>query len=242
MLKVFDTEEQLAEKLAREMKEQLRAEENPVFCLASGSTPAQTYRRFAGDAETLQYIRKLKIVSLDEWVGVGREVDGSCYQMLYRDLFRYLPLEDDQICFFETLQENLEAECRRIDAYIQRHPITFSLMGVGMNGHIGLNEPGGAVKDHSSVVPLSETTKIIARKYFSQEQILEQGITLGLRQIMDSKRVVVVITGSHKQEIVKTIFQGGSDDRLPVQELLGRENIDFYLDKKAYLLAEDNRA
>lgn len=239
MVKVFYTEEQLAEKLACEMTEQLKSEENPVFCLASGSTPAKTYRRFVEDAETLQSIKKLKIVSLDEWVGVGREVDGSCYQMLNRDLFRYLPLEENQICFFETSHGNLEEECRRIDAYIKEHPITFSLMGVGMNGHIGLNEPGGAVKDHSSVVPLSETTKTVARKYFAEEQVLTQGITLGLQQIMDSKRVVVVITGSHKQEIVKRIFTGGSEEKLPVQELLGRGNIDFYLDKEAYLLAGD---
>lgn len=239
MVKIFDTEEELAKVLSEEMAEQLKNEEHPVFCLAAGSTPAKTYRRFVEKEEIKEYLPKLRFVGLDEWVGVAREADGSCYQMLNQDLFQYLSLEDGQIQFFEAESGDLQKECERIDNYVKGHPITFSLMGVGMNGHIGLNEPGAEVRNYSSVVPLSETTKTVGQKYFEKGQVLTEGITLGLQQIMDSKRVVVVITGAHKKEMVKKLFEECTADKMPVQELLGKDNIDFYLDKEAVSLAEN---
>lgn len=235
MIRIFESEEELAEAIAFEMKEQLETKENPVFCLASGSTPGKSYQKFARENVGNEKLEKLKFVSLDEWVGIKWTTNGSCYQMLERDLFQYLPLKKEQIIFFETWDGDLNKECKRIDTFIQENPITFSLMGVGMNGHIGLNEPGSQVKNHSSVVPLSDTTQKVARKYFTEPLVFEEGITIGLQQIIDSERVVVVITGSHKKEIVKEIIDN-PDAALPAQKLLGYQHIDFFFDKEAAAL------
>lgn len=236
MIKIFETEEKLAEAIALEMKQQLETKEHPVFCLASGSTPAKSYQKFVETCSIKEELKNLKFVSLDEWVGVESSMTGSCYQMLEEDLFQYLPLEQEQITFFETKNSNLMTECGRIDEFIKENPITFSLMGVGMNGHIGLNEPGTMVKDFSSIIPLSDTTKAVAQKYFIEPVSLEQGITIGLQQVIDSERVIVVITGSHKKEIVKEIIEIPND--LPAQKLMGFEHIDFYFDKEAAKLLD----
>lgn len=232
MIKIFESEEEVANEIAREMKEYLFHDTNPVFCLASGSTPQKSYRKFADEVAMNSKIKQLKIVSLDEWVGIDRNSEGSCYQMLHQDLFSLLHLDSDQIEFFDATHPDLEQECLRIDRFIDNNPISFSLMGVGMNGHIGLNEPGCPVLNHSSVVDLSETTRQVAQKYFDQPTELEQGITLGLSQVTGSKRVVVAITGERKAEIVKEIF-GNPDAKLPAQQLLGFEHIDFFLDSEA---------
>ena len=202
----------------------------PVFCLASGSTPAKGYELFAQNNK--QSLDNLKIVSLDEWVGIEQENVGSCYQMLNQDLFSKLDLISEQITFYDGTASNLNDECGRIDNFIQQNPITFSLMGVGMNGHIGLNEPRFPVVEKSSIVELSATTKTVAQKYFTKKTELQLGITLGLKQIINSERVLVVITGEHKAEIVKEIFTNPLA-QLPAQELLGYEQIDFYLDEAA---------
>lgn len=86
--------------------------------------------------------------------------------------------------------------------------------------------------DHSSVIPLSETTKVVAQKYFDEPTSLSDGITLGLIQIIKSSRVIVAITGERKADIVKQIFDN-PDAKLPAQELLGYKHIDFFLDKSA---------
>lgn len=232
MLRIFDTEEELAQEIARLMLEHLAQDETPVFCLASGSTPQISYRKFAEQVGQEPGMKRLRVVSLDEWVGIDRSSEGSCYQMLNQDLFSLIPIESDRIEFFDGTQLDLQAECARIDRYIERYPITFSLMGVGMNGHIGLNEPGYPVLNHSSVVELSATTREVAQKYFDRPTALTQGITLGLGQVAASGRVIVAITGARKAGIVREILRN-PDAKLPAQQLLGHGHIDFFLDKEA---------
>ncbi|REE56308.1 6-phosphogluconolactonase/glucosamine-6-phosphate isomerase/deaminase [Paenibacillus taihuensis] len=232
MIRIFETEEELAREIAREMQQRLTEDEQPVFCLASGSTPQKSYAQFARDIDREGRVKDLRIVSLDEWVGIDRSSEGSCYQMLNQDLFSLIPLESEQIEFFDGTAADLAQECSRIDRYIEQYPITFSLMGVGMNGHIGLNEPGSPVLDCSSVVELSATTKEVAQKYFHERTVLTEGITLGLGQVIRSRRVITAITGERKAEIVREIFCN-PDAKLPAQALLGYEHIDFFLDAKA---------
>lgn len=232
MIKVFSSEDEVANEIAKEMHWHLEHDVNPVFCLASGSTPKKSYGKFVNTISCESRIKELKFVSLDEWVGIARESEGSCYQMLYEDLFSLIQLDDEQIEFFDGKATDLQMECKKIDSFIENNPITFSLMGIGMNGHVGLNEPGSAVLDYSCVVDLSEKTTEIAQKYFFQQTELEKGITIGLNQVIKSNRVIVVITGDHKASIVRDIFTN-SENRLPAQELLGYEHIDFFLDEKA---------
>lgn len=232
MIRIFDNEEEVANEIAREMKDRLFNDQHPVFCLASGSTPQKSYQKFSNDADIHSKIKRLHIVSLDEWVGIDKSSEGSCYQMLNQDLFSQISLDGSQIEFFNGTSPDIEQECLRMDRFIEQHPITFSLMGVGMNGHIGLNEPGSPILNRSSVVELSEITKTVAQKYFHKQTELKQGITLGLEQIANSKRVVVVITGERKADIVKEILTN-PDAQLPAQRLLGYEHIDFYLDAAA---------
>ncbi|QHT63552.1 glucosamine-6-phosphate deaminase [Paenibacillus lycopersici] len=240
MIRIFETEAELARAIADEMLRNLTHEADPVFCLASGSTPQKSYREFADAVDPAGPIKSLRIVSLDEWVGIGRGSEGSCFQMMNADLFSLLPLDESRIVFYDGTKADLKAECERIDRFIERHPITFSLMGVGMNGHIGLNEPGCPVLNNSSVVELAETTRVVGQKYFKAGAKLEQGITLGLGQISASKRVVVAITGEHKAAIVREIF-GNPQAKLPAQELLGFEHIDFFLDGAAAKYLDGNK-
>jgi len=238
MVKIFENEQLVAEAIANEMLRHLEAE-FPVFCLASGSTPSKGYDLFAkAVASKIVSLKRLKFVSLDEWVGIDKDNIGSCYQMLNEDLFQKLDLESDQVIFYDGVATDVSLECQRIDGFVNECGITFSLMGVGMNGHIGLNEPGFPKEFGSSVVKLSDTTKEVAQKYFKEKTVLEEGITLGLGQIINSKRVIVVVTGAHKAQIVKEIFEKKSAD-IPASQLLGYDHIDFYLDAEAVKYALD---
>lgn len=230
MIKIFTDEAAVAAQIAADMSAGLDVEA-PVFCLASGSTPAKGYKMFYETYGNDERLSKLNIVSLDEWVGIEKHNNGSCYGMLDTDLFKHLNMLDEQIVFYDGTGD-LTLECARVDEFIEKNPMTFSLMGVGMNGHIGLNEPGFVDLDKSSVVGLSPTTKTVAQKYFDEPTVLEEGITLGLFQIIKSERVLVVITGAHKADIVKKIIED-KDATLPATRLLGFEHITFYLDEAA---------
>ncbi|MFV0502376.1 MAG: 6-phosphogluconolactonase [Lachnospirales bacterium] len=232
MLKIFTTEKELAYAVFKIMQEQLENEKKPVFSLAAGSTPKKIYNIFSSEYANDKSLSSLKIVSLDEWVNVAKTTKGSCYQMLNEDLFKNIILKKENIIFFETVNKNLKEECKRIDDFITKNPITFSLMGVGINGHIGLNEPMDTIKNFSSIVELSDKTKETATKYFKEKINITHGITLGLGQIIKAKKTIVVITGIHKKEIVKEIFEG-EKNTLPAQALLDYQHIDFFIDETA---------
>ncbi|MDR0299810.1 MAG: 6-phosphogluconolactonase [Streptococcaceae bacterium] len=232
MLKIFETEEELAKTVATEMLAQLKEEAQPTFCLAAGGTTSSALQMFAAQAKDLPELSKFNFVSLDEWVGVPSDMIGTCYQMLNDDLFKRLPLKDNQVTFFQTKDRELSLECAKLDKVIAQSPITYSLMGVGMNGHIGLNEPGMPILAQASLVELSETTKRVMQKYFTEEVNLQQGISLGLGQLVKSKRMVVALIGEHKAEIAKKILEE-PEANLPAQYFLNREHVDFYLDQAA---------
>jgi len=241
MIRIFENEKKAAQVIASEMAEVLKDEEYPLFCLAAGGTPRTSYQEFIKICKKDDLISKAEFIGLDEWVGVPSETVGSCYQMLDEDLFKHLPIDKEQIHFFDTMVADLEGECQKADEFLKKHKISYSLMGVGMNGHIGLNEPDALIKDYCSIVELSEITKDVAPKYFKEKVVLEEGITLGIKQIIDSKRVVVAIFGKHKASIVKKIIEENTTEDIPAKTFLGHSHIDFFLDEDAAGLLIDRR-
>lgn len=125
MIRIYDSEDEVADEIAKELKAHSIIDEYPVFCLASGTTPQKSYRQFAELIDNDERIKKLKFVSLDEWVGIERASEGSCYQMLNQDLFSLLSMENSQVEFFDRMSSDLQQECARIDRFIDQHPITF---------------------------------------------------------------------------------------------------------------------
>lgn len=124
----------------------------------------------AQQAGTADFSR-CRFVSLDEWIGLGREDVGSCLQTLSDELFQPLALRNEQIVFFDGQAADLQNECRRIDAVIAAHGgLDLVVLGVGMNGHIGFNEPGVNGEQNSHIEPLDEVTRTIAPKYFNRPQ------------------------------------------------------------------------
>ena len=89
------------------------------------------------------------------------------------------------------------------------------LVGLGMNGHIGLNEPGVSFDQYSHVVDLDPVTKVVGQKYFKTEKRLERGITLGLKHLMEAKCVILIASGRNKAEIVKKLVETDVTNQLP---------------------------
>ena len=126
-------------------------------------------------------------LSLDEWVGMNGEDEGSCRFHLNNQLFNPLNVKEDHIGFFDGQEKDLERECDKIENFITGHGgIDIAILGLGMNGHVGMNEPGTSLSLRSHVTELDSLTKKIGQKYFKKEQELSKGITLGLATLHGS--------------------------------------------------------
>lgn len=203
--------------------------------LPGGDTPMGIFRYLVEAAkEERVNLSKCAFVSLDEWENLGYETKGSCVQTLYDALYNKLPIDKEkQVCFFNG-KADLKEECRRIDNFIFEHGnIDIAVLGIGMNGHIGFNEPGIDENQYSTVVELDDVTQSVSVKYFGEQLNIRHGITLGMKHFFESKEVILIADSARKADIVKQLVEGEITNHIPASLIRKVEGSVLYTDEDA---------
>ncbi len=208
--KIFIDNNALSDFLAEQMIELIQRKPNALICFASGNSPRNTAAHFVQKVKDRNIdVSSFFFIGLDEWVGVPPTLSGSCHNDFKNWLFEPLGITDAQIHLFDGMSSNLDEECKLMDAFIQKHDsIDMMVVGIGMNGHIGFNEPGSNFEAKSHVVPLDEITATVGQKYFEQPMKLEFGITLGFQHLLSAKEVYLIANGDAKAEVIKKAVEG----------------------------------
>ena len=219
-IKTFNTKKALGEEVLGEIEKIVHLKKDAVLCLAAGHTSLELFRLMveAYNGKQIDFSQCL-FVGLDEWVGLGRGDDGSCIDFVYKNLFGPLNIQEEKIIFYDG-KSDLAKECAKIDQRIKEiGGIDFMLLGIGMNGHLGLNEPGTSFDKYSHVVVLDNTTKEVGQKYFCEKSLITKGITMGMRNLDSCKRIVLIATGEHKKTIVNKLVHSPITNDLPATYL-----------------------
>ena len=193
-----------------------------VLGLATGSTPVGAYRQLAAwNREGLLSFRSVSSVNLDEYKGLGPDHDQSYRYFMDRNLFDHVDICRDRTYVPDGLAADPEAECRRYDALVASLGGTdLQLLGLGHNGHIGFNEPGGVFVKETHVVDLTERTiEANARFFVNRDEVPRQALTMGIGAIMAAKRVLVAVSGADKAEAVRRAFAGPITPAVPASIL-----------------------
>ena len=206
-----------------------------LLCIAGGETPYGLFKYLIEASKNGKVdFSKCKFVGLDEWVGLGRKTRGSCQETLYNNFFDLLPIKEDQICIFNGLSENLESECKRVDKFISDNGnIDLMVLGIGMNGHIGFNEPNVPIDTYCHVVDLDPITKDVSVKYFDEALDVKQGISLGMKTINESDTILLMANEERKAEIVRKTVNEEKTPLVPSSLLKDFPKLYFFLDKAA---------
>lgn len=203
-----------------------------LLCLAAGDTATATYAEMARMHKA--DFRQCRLVGLDEWAGLEETAVGSCKKYIVENVIQPLELKPENVVFFDACAEDLQRECDMVNQYLRDNgPIDISLMGVGMNGHIALNEPGCNFAEEAHTVKLADTTKQVAVKYFHRETPVTEGITLGLKQIWDSHLLIVMANMERKREIMRAAMYGEVTCDVPASYLQIHPNCIVSLDEAA---------
>ncbi len=195
---------ELSQAVAQNVIDCVKAKPDALICIAGGDTPLGVFAALveAQNQGRVDFSRT-QFLGLDEWLGLGLADKGSCREMVWHHFFDKLTLREEQICFFDGLTRDPQAECKRVDGYIEKHgPIDCIVLGIGMNGHIGFNEPGASPENTCHVVDLDPITQTVSVKYFGTPREVKQGISLGLKTILASKKIVLMASGEKKAAIV----------------------------------------
>ena len=206
-----------------------------MLCFPAGETSVGTFEDLVRLQSKGQVnFSKCKIVGLDEWVQLGERKNENCYHFLKTNLFDHIKIDSRNICFFNGEADDLQYECKLTDEFIKTNGgIDLMLLGVGMNGHIGLNEPGTSFDKYSHIVELDDVTKSVGQKYFSVNTILSRGITLGMQHVMETKTVILQVSGREKSPIVKRLLETGVTTDFPVSKIKQHPNAFLHIDSEA---------
>lgn len=232
---VSENYQEMSEKAAHKIITAVNDKPDSLMCLAAGSTPTGTLDLLVKAQENGEVdFSRCSFVGLDEFVGLTWQDEGSCYRYINEKFFLPLNIPDERIHFFNGAAKDLIAECEAADIFIEDHGgIDVLLLGVGVNGHLALNEPYINKDLNSHVTDLDQVTKVVGQKYFSKETTLEKGITIGLKQMLEAKLSIVIASGLAKKEAISALLRGEYDEKFPVSIMNLHNNSFVYVDKEA---------
>ena len=193
-----------------------------VLGLATGSTPIGTYeelvRRY--EAGRLDF-SKIKTVNLDEYRGLTKDNDQSYYYFMHSHLFDHININKNNTKVPDGMEPDALKAGQDYENIIKNYGgIDLQLLGLGNNGHIGFNEPGDEFIDKTHVVDLTESTIESNKRFFASiDDVPKQAYTMGIGSIMRAKRVLMVVNGKGKAEIVKEAFFGPITPKVPASIL-----------------------
>ena len=203
------------------MAEVVKSNPEAVLGLATGSTPLGLYALMAKDhKENGTSYQKIRTVNLDEYVGLDEKSDQSYVYFMRKNLFDQLdlPLENTNIANGKA--ENQEEECARYNALLETMQQDIQVLGIGSNGHIAFNEPGTPFDSLTHVVNLTQSTiKDNSRLFEREEDVPRQAFTMGLKNIMNAKKILVLANGASKAKAILGLMKGEVTQTLPASIL-----------------------
>ena len=201
---------------------------NCVLGLATGSTPIGTYEQLVewyhkGDLD----FSKVTSVNLDEYRGLEKSNDQSYDYFMHEHLFDKVNIHPENVNLPDGMAEDAEKECKRYEELIRSlGGVDLQLLGLGHNGHIGFNEPGAAFEKETHCVNLTERTIEANKRFFaSADDVPKQAFTMGIKTIMQAKKILVIASGEDKAEILKEAFFGPVTPAVPASILQLHNNV-----------------
>ena len=207
----------------------------PLLCVASGDSPVGLYNELVHQYTTNNLnVSAWCFVGLDEWLGMNETDEGSCKYYVNKQLFKPLNINPAHICFFDGRTADAENECSKTEQFIKQHNgIDVAIVGLGLNGHVGMNEPYTSITTRTRVSEIDPLTAQTGQKYFKNQQTLSHGLTLGLATLMEAKNIILMVSGNRKAGIVKQVVEGEISEAVPASLLRNHPGFSIYLDAAA---------
>ena len=226
--------EELSEK-AFEIMRGVVEDPNAVLGLATGSTPLGLYERMVKDhLQNGTSYRGVRAVNLDEYAGLAPTNDQSYRYFMRTNLFDRIDIKLENTYIENGLATDEEAECRRYNEILAKLPRDIQLLGIGANGHIAFNEPGTPFDSETHVVALTENTiEMNARFFASREEVPRRAFTMGIKNITDAKKVLILACGANKADAVYGLVKGKVTEALPASILQNHPDCILIADEAA---------
>lgn len=240
-MKIISTDSyyQMSRMAANLISAQVIMKPDCVLGLATGSTPVGTYEQLIrwyqkGDLD----FSSVTTINLDEYKGLSPDNDQSYRYFMNQHFFQFINIKPENTYVPDGLIADSQKACSDYNRIITKcGGIDLQLLGLGLNGHIGFNEPGAAFEKETHCVDLSESTIRANSRFFdSMELVPKQAYTMGIKTIMQAKKIVVIVNGAAKAQIVRDAFFGPITPKVPASVLQLHNDVTLIGDAEALSL------
>lgn len=227
--------EQLSVAAANIIASQVILKPNSVLGLATGSSPVGAYKELIKKYQNGELdFSNVTSVNLDEYIGLDGDNDQSYRYFMNTNLFNHVNIDKEKTFVPSGIAADIEKECKEYDDNIARlGGIDLQLLGIGLDGHIGFNEPDEVFTKATHKVTLDESTiEANARFFQSIDDVPRAAVTMGMGGIMGAKRVLLIANGESKKEIIEKAFFGPIDPKVPASILQLHSDLTVIYSKK----------
>ena len=210
-----------------------------VLGLATGSTPVGTYRQLSAWNQKGDFsFKDVRTVNLDEYLGLPPTHDQSYRYFMNTNLFDHVNIDKARTFVPDGLEPDPQKACAAYNEIIRSHGgIDLQLLGLGRNGHIGFNEPGAAFEKETHCVDLTESTIEANKRFFaSEDDVPKQAYTMGIKNIMQAKKILLIAGGEEKAEALKNSLYGPITPSVPASILQLHNDVTVIADEAALSL------
>lgn len=198
-----------------------------IMGFATGKTPIGTYKNLVKEYKKRNVdFSNVKTFNLDEYYPV-KDGDKKSYKYyMFKHLFNKVNIKKENINLLNGNTKNVKKECKNYEEKIRKNPIDFQIVGIGVNGHIGFNEPGSNLKSKTRLVNLAQDT-------IKENKYLKQALTVGISTILKSKKILLLASGNKKAKVIYNLINKKPNKSLPASFLKIHKDFIVIVDRKA---------
>jgi glucosamine-6-phosphate deaminase len=226
---------EVAEKSAALIIKEMIINDSLKIGLATGSSPIGLYKNLiAAYNSNLISFRNVITFNLDEYVGIDRKHPQSYYSFMYENLFKHIDIKEKNINIPNNDLSRMDELAAEYEGKLLGNQRDIQVLGIGKNGHIGFNEPGTALSSETFIIELDEQTRIDNSRFFrSLDEVPKYAITMGIKNIMYAKKIIMIATGKAKAKIINEAINGEIREEVPASILQLHPDLIVVLDEEA---------
>ena len=232
---VCNNAEAVADKAYEIVADIITAKPDAVLGLATGSTPVGLYRRLIeGYRQGKLSFRKIRSLNLDEYVGLPETHDQSYRYFMNDNLFDHIDIDKAETHVPCGTADDLQKAADEYTRLAASMPRDVQILGIGSNGHIAFNEPGTPFDSETHIVTLKESTRRDNARFFASiDEVPTHAVTMGIKTILNAKKIILVATGTNKADAIYDMINGPISEDCPASALRNHPDVDVIVDRDA---------
>ena len=233
---IFDTKKEASVESYKILKSLI--DENSTLGLATGSTPTDLYAEMIADYKAGNFSYKnIKSYNLDEYVGISYDHPESYHKFMDTNLFDHIDINKENTHVPDASAADLKLAVKTYQEELNNAQIDVQILGIGGNGHIGFNEPGTPFDSQTHLVELDQSTIEANARFFDKiEDVPTQAISMGIKNILDAKSILLFAYGESKAEAIAGTVEGPVTESLPASSLQNHPDVIIIADAAALSL------